>query len=98
MAKHPTPPIPISRWFQDSKSVDNLRQTLSNPAFQQAVAILKEIAGPSFNTLSDDDTNARRHAWYGGYRDAFNDLEKLTKYPEDKRNSSSSFDEWTHIE
>jgi len=98
MAKNPTPPIPISRWFQDSEQVNDLRKTLSDPSFQQAIAILKEIAGPSFNTLSDVDNNAMRHAWYGGYRDAFNDLEKLTKYPEDKRNSSSSFDEWTHIE
>jgi len=98
MAKNPTPPIPISRWFQDSEQVNALRKTLSDPAFQQAIAILKEIAGPSFNNLSDVDNNAMRHAWYGGYRDAFNDLEKLTKLPENNKTSSTTLNEWTHIE
>jgi hypothetical protein len=98
MAKQPTPPVPVNRWFQDQAAVQELRDLLNNKSFQQAVAILKEIAGPSFGNLQDVDRNSLRLAWYAGYRDAFNDLEKLTKYPEDKRNSSTTLDEWTHIE
>ncbi len=98
MPKHPTPPIPINQWFRDQESVQQLRETLSHPSFQQAVAILKEISGPSFGGLKDSETNNLRHAWYAGYRDAFNDLEKLTKFPENNKTSSTTLNEWTHIE
>lgn len=97
MAKHTTPPIPIHHWFQDIKSVENLRDTLNNGSFKQAVAILKEVAGPSFGSLRTSDVDAQRLAWYAGYRDAFNDLEKLTKLPEDTRNNQQTLKEWTHI-
>lgn len=70
---------------------------LNDPAFEQAVAILKEVAGPSFATLQDECTNNLRHAWYAGYRDAFNDLDKLTKLPT-KQQKQSEPDEWNHIE
>lgn len=98
MPKHPTPPIPVSNWFQDLASVQELRETLEKPSFRQAVSILKEIAGPTFNTLQQVDQDAQRLAWYAGYRDAFNDLEKLTKLPEDKRSNTTTLNEWTHIE
>ncbi len=98
MPKHPTPPIAVSNWFQDLASVQELRKTLQKSSFQQAVAILKEIAGPTFNTLQQTDQDAQRLAWYAGYRDAFNDLEKLTKLPEDKRTSTTTLNEWNHIE
>lgn len=92
-----TPPIPIERWFRDMKSVEELRATLENNGFQQAVAILKEVAGPSFGTLQNSEADGKRLAWYAGYRDAFNDLEKLTKLPEDNKGNVTSFNEWTHI-
>tara|TARA_R110000851_G_scaffold39658_3_gene100602 strand:- start:1814 stop:2110 length:297 start_codon:yes stop_codon:yes gene_type:complete len=98
MPKHPTPPIAVSNWFQDLASVQELRETLQKSSFQQAIAILKEIAGPTFNTLQQTDQDAQRLAWYAGYRDAFNDLEKLTKLPEDKRTSATTLNEWNHIE
>tara|TARA_R100000734_G_C3211690_1_gene26571 strand:- start:22 stop:318 length:297 start_codon:yes stop_codon:yes gene_type:complete len=98
MAKHPTAPIPIARWFNDLASVEELRTTLGNDSFKQAVAILKETAGPSYNALQSSEQNSQRLAWYAGYRDAFNDLEKLTKLPEDKRSNTTTLNEWTHIE
>jgi hypothetical protein len=98
MPKHPTPPVSVTHWFNDLASVQELRSTLDNSSFKQAVAILKEIAGPSYTTLQNADQNAQRLAWYAGYRDAFNDLEKLTKLPEDKKSNSTTLNEWTHIE
>ena len=98
MEEHPTPPIPIHHWFQDIKSVEKLRETLNNDSFKQATAILKEVAGPSFGSLRPSEADAQRLAWYAGYRDAFNDLEKLTKLPEDTRSNQQSLKEWTHIE
>tara|TARA_R100001440_G_scaffold62287_3_gene82348 strand:- start:2427 stop:2726 length:300 start_codon:yes stop_codon:yes gene_type:complete len=98
MPKHPTVPIPIERWFRDVASVEDLRKVLSSPSFQQAVAILKETAGPSFGQLQSTEQNAQRLSWYAGYRDAFNDLQKLTKLPEDRRNNSTTLNEWTHID
>lgn len=98
MPKHPIPPIAVSHWFQDLASVQELRETLQKSSFKQAVAILKEIAGPTFNTLQQTDQDAQRLAWYAGYRDAFNDLEKLTKLPEDKKSNTVNLNEWTHIE
>ena len=98
MPKHPTPPIAVSNWFHDLASVQELRETLQKSSFQQAIAILKEIAGPTFSTLQQTDQDAQRLAWYAGYRDAFNDLEKLTKLPEDKRTSATTLNEWNHIE
>ena len=98
MAKHPTPPIAVSIWFKDLAAVQELRETLQKSSFQQAVAILKEIAGPTFNTLQQTDQDSQRLAWYAGYRDAFNDLEKLTKLPEDKRTNTTTLNEWNHIE
>jgi len=98
MAKHTTAPIAIDKWFRDIKSVEELRNTLSNGSFQQAVAILKEVAGPSFASLRSTDTDAQRLAWYAGYRDAFNDLEKLTKLPDNTKSNTTTLNEWTHIE
>ena len=98
MPKHPTPPISINHWFNDLASVEELRATLSHTSFKQAVAILKESAGPSFNALQSSEQNSQRLAWYAGYRDAFNDLEKLRKLPEDKKSNYTTLNEWTHIE
>ena len=98
MGKHATAPIKIERWFQDVKSVEELRETLKNESFQQAIAILKEVAGPSFASLQSGEADAQRLAWYAGYRDAFNDLEKLTKLPDNTRSNTTTLNEWTHIE
>ena len=96
MATKKTPlPIPLDRWFNDIKAVEELRETLDSEAFQTAVAILKEISGPSHATLSNADDNNLRFAWYAGYRDAFTDLFKLTKFPTTKTQTTNT--EWTHI-
>lgn len=88
-------PIPLDRWFNDIKSIEELRTILDSEAFQTATCILKESAGPSFSSLSQNgDSNNLRHAWYAGYRDAFADLTKLTKLPIDKQ---PLIDEWTHL-
>ena len=95
-----TPPVSVVRWFNDTKAVQDLRQVLEEEFFQRAVATLKEIAGPSFGTLQDNDTNSLRHAWYAGYRDAFNDLSKLTKLPDtnSQKTGPTHPDQWTHIQ
>jgi len=97
MRKKITPPVPVDRWFRDLKSVEELRNILDKNSFQTAVSILKEVAGPSFATLQNPETNSQRLAWYAGYRDAFNDLEKLTKLPDHNTGNTSSLNEWTHI-
>jgi hypothetical protein len=97
MKKAITPPIPLDRWFRDHKSVEELRLIVESNAFQQAIAILKEAAGPSYSTLTPNvDQNNLRLAWFAGYRDALNDLHKLTKLPT-KQNQIEP-DEWTHIQ
>tara|TARA_R110002020_G_scaffold78372_1_gene197107 strand:- start:359 stop:655 length:297 start_codon:yes stop_codon:yes gene_type:complete len=92
-----TPPVPLDHWYRDLVTVKALHEILDSDAFKKAAATLKEIAGPSFNTLQDTEGNAQRHAWYAGYRDALNDLYKLTHPPADKQNNITT-DEWTHIE
>tara|TARA_R100001082_G_C4337906_1_gene148699 strand:- start:189 stop:485 length:297 start_codon:yes stop_codon:yes gene_type:complete len=95
--KEITPPIPLDRWYKDLTSVKQLEEILESDVFKKAAATLKEIAGPSFNTLQDEAGNAQRHAWYAGYRDALNDLYKLANPPANNQ-SSIIPDEWTHIE
>jgi len=95
--KKPTVPIKLEYWFNDLKSVTRLRELLGDPALQQAIAILKEAAGPTVTSLDDDpNANSQKLAWYAGYRDAFNDLEKLTQQPSTTTNNNQT-DEWTHL-
>tara|TARA_R100001510_G_scaffold42008_1_gene38363 strand:- start:1696 stop:2004 length:309 start_codon:yes stop_codon:yes gene_type:complete len=90
-------PVKLERWFRDIESVTTLRDLVEQPAFQQAVAILKEAAGPSVHNFSDDpQANSHRFAWYAGYRDAFNDLEKLTRQPNSPQ--PQQINEWNHIQ
>tara|TARA_R100001443_G_scaffold54255_4_gene65723 strand:+ start:2568 stop:2870 length:303 start_codon:yes stop_codon:yes gene_type:complete len=90
-------PIPLDRWFKDVKRIEELREVLDNPSFQTAVAILKEITGPTLSGISpNNDENGQRFAWYAGYRDAFNDLFKLTRMKQDKPVIEP--EEWTHIQ
>ena len=97
MPKQVPVPIPLDRWLNDIKRVEELRKVLDTEAFQTAVAILKEIAGPTSSTVGDDiHANNNRFAWYAGYRDAFNDLQKLTKLRDNKPVYQP--DEWTHIQ
>ena len=97
MSKQVPVPIPLDRWFKDVKKIEELRKVLDSEAFQTATAILKEIAGPTNSTVSaDTTTNNNRYAWYAGYRDAFNDLFKLTKFKENKPVYQPN--EWTHIQ
>ena len=91
-----TVPVKLERWFNDLASVARLREILEDPALQQAVAILKEAAGPTVTSLdSDPQSNSHKLAWYAGYRDAFNDLEKLTRRPSSSQ--QHQIDEWNHI-
>ena len=96
MAKDITLPVPLDRWFKDVKRVEELRTILGNPTLQEAIATLKEVAGPTYATVStDDSSNLSRLAWYAGYRDAYNDLHKLTKL---KGDTPKQQDAWTHIQ
>ncbi len=89
-------PIPLDRWFKDVKKIEELRKVLDNPAVQTAMATLKEVAGPTNSTVSSDAAaNSHRFAWYAGYRDAFEDLHKLTKFKGDKQPHQP--EEWKHI-
>ena len=97
MPSKTTVPIPLSRWFKDVKKIEELRTLLDVEVMQEAMATLKEVAGPSYNTLNETSTvNSHRHAWYAGYRDAFNDLHKLTHA---KQTSGQQHqEEWNHIQ
>jgi hypothetical protein len=96
MPKNVALPIPIDRWFKDVKKIEELRTVLDSEAFQTAVAILKDTAGPSYGSIGDAEANSHRHAWFAGYRDAFSDLHKLTKLQGNKPNVLP--EEWTHIQ
>lgn len=97
MPKNVALPIPIDRWFKDVKKIEELRTILDSEAFQTAVAILKDTAGPTYSSITGDaGTNSHRNAWYAGYRDAFSDLHKLTKMQGNKPNVTP--EEWTHIQ
>lgn len=89
-------PIPLERWYNDIKAIEELREMLDSEALQTAIAILKEISGPSHATLSSSDDNNLRLAWYAGYRDAFTDLAKLAKFPTTTKTQATNT-EWTHI-
>lgn len=85
----------LDHWFLNPESANRLRDILDDPVFQTAVATLKEAAGPTSLTLTTDQTaNSNRLSWYAGYRDAFNDLAKLTKIP---NNTKQTNDEWMHL-
>jgi len=88
-------PIPLNRWFNDVKAVEELRAVLDSEAFQTAVAILKDAAAPSYSALANGETNNLRLAWYAGYGDFVKDLQKLTKLPTTQQ---QSLEEWTHIQ
>lgn len=96
MAKDITLPVPLDRWFRDVKRIEELRTILGDPTLQEAIATLKEVAGPTYATVTTNDTtNLNRLAWYAGYRDAYNDLHKLTKT---KGDAPKQVEEWTHIQ
>ena len=89
MPKNITLPVPLDTWFADAKRIEELREILGNTTLQ-------EVAGPSYGTVAvEDAANRARHAWYAGYRDAFNDLHKLTKF---KQERPKQLEEWTHIQ
>jgi len=95
-SKKPTVPIKLDRWFKDLKSVSRLQEIIDDPVLQQAIAILKEASGPTVTALDPDpQANSHKLAWYAGYRDAFNDLEKLTIRP--SQTNPNQPDEWTHL-
>ena len=95
--KKPTVPIKLEWWFNDIKAVSKLQEIVGEPALQQAIAILKEAAGPTVSSIgTDPQENSHKLSWYAGYRDAFNDLEKLTKQP--NSGPQPTIDEWNHIQ
>mgnify|MGYP006102682109 FL=1 len=94
--KKATVPVKLEHWFNDLKSVTRLREIIDDPSLQQAIAILKEASGPTVTSLdTDPQANSHKLAWYAGYRDAFNDLEKLTRRPSTTKTNQP--DEWTHL-
>jgi len=94
--KKTTVPIKLEHWFNDLKSVTRLKEIIDDPTLQQAIAILKEASGPTVTSLdADPQANSHKLAWYAGYRDAFNDLEKLTHRPSATKTNQP--DEWTHL-
>jgi hypothetical protein len=94
--KKTTVPVKLEHWFNDLKSVTRLREIIDDPSLQQAIAILKEASGPTVTSLdTDPQANSHKLAWYAGYRDAFNDLEKLTHRPSTTKTNQP--DEWTHL-
>ena len=94
--KKTTVPIKLERWFKDMQSVSRLQEIIDDPVLQQAIAVLKEASGPTVTSLdSDPQANSHKLAWYAGYRDAFNDLEKLTLRPSQTKPNQP--DEWTHL-
>jgi len=96
MAKDIVLPVPLDRWFRDVKRIEELREIMGSSTLQEAVATLKEVAGPAYSSVTTDSaTNSNRLAWYAGYRDAFNDLHKLTKV---KGDTPKPAEEWTHIQ
>jgi len=95
--KKPAVPVKLEWWFNDIKAVSKLQEIVGEPALQQAIAILKEAAGPTVSSIgTDPQENSHKLSWYAGYRDAFNDLEKLTKQP--NSGPQPTIDEWTHIQ
>ncbi len=89
-------PIKLEHWFNDLKSVTRLKEIIDDPTLQQAIAILKEASGPTVTSLdADPQANSHKLAWYAGYRDAFNDLEKLTHRPSNTKTNQP--DEWKHL-
>ena len=96
MDKEITIPVPLDRWFNNAKRTQELRAILDSSTLQEAIATLKQIAGPTNNTVSTDPVaNSHRFAWYAGYRDAFEDLHKLTSFKGDKQTYQP--EEWNHI-
>ena len=47
MPKNITLPVPLDTWFADAKRIEELREILGNTTLQEAIATLKEVAGPS---------------------------------------------------
>ena len=87
-------PVPLDRWFKDVKRTTELREVMGNKTLQEAVATLKEVAAPTYGSVtSDDSNNSNRFAGYAGYRDAFNDLHKLTHI---KGEALKQPEEWNH--
>lgn len=95
LRKKITLPVPLNRWFNDVKAVEELRAVLDSEPFQTAVAILKESASPTYGSLSDTETNNLRLSWYAGYVDFAKDLQKLTKLPSTQQ---QTLEEWNHIQ
>lgn len=88
-------PVAIEQWFLDLGLSAELREILDSEVFKLAAATLKEAAGPTFASLSmNPEANAMKQAWYAGYRDAFQDLQKLTK---PKTGTTNLPQEWAHI-
>jgi hypothetical protein len=55
MPKNITLPVPLDTWFADAKRIEELREILGNTTLQEAIATLKEVAGPSYGTVAVED-------------------------------------------
>lgn len=94
----PTPHKSLNRWFSSIPLVEGLKEIVSTEPFKVAVAVLKNATKPSYKSISSSsvEENASRLAWYAGYCDALDDLEKLASVPVGKPGPEA--EEWTHIQ
>ena len=94
----PTPHKTLNRWYSSTVLVQQLKEVTDTEAFKVAVAVLKNATKPTFRTTTrlSSEENASRYAWYAGYCDALDDLEKLGASPVGKPVADT--EEWTHIE
>ena len=94
----PTPHKPLNRWYSSTVLVQQLKEVIETEAFKVAVAVLKNATKPTFRTTMrlTAEENASRYAWYAGYCDALDDLEKLGASPVGKPVADT--EEWAHIE
>lgn len=100
---HDSPPLPtphksLNRWYSSTVLVEQLKGIVEQESFRVAVAVLKNATKPTFRTTTrlSAEENAARFAWYAGYCDALDDLEKLGSVPASKNQPEP--EEWTHIE
>ena len=89
-------PRPLNFWFQDHKSVERLREILSDPVFRTACATLAASAQPAHSATRNLSPEQRSASfdWLAGYSDFVRDLEKLTQIPVQ---GTPLLEEWNHL-
>ena len=100
-APQPALPSPLNRWFKNVSNQKELREIIDNPLFLTAVASLKEHYRPHRGSIKvEDGLNSSNLAWYAGFCDAFQELEKLGHPTVNSQMTTTPTqnEEWTHIQ